>query len=822
MAHGFNPQGFVAAPRKGLFRKNPNFGKTVFASSGGNASAAAAPEPTVTRIADVLKNEPAPAKMDAPEPTQTVELDEPRTDVDTSEAATSKDGDAASDAKAKPTPPVETPEADAKSAGVRTRAEIAAAVDMGTTEDLSTAEARVQSEKETETRPAASQTEKSQVATPEGALPTPAFSTRRSAPTAPKSAPDPSRLGSIASRIAMMPDGGAGPSPGRHAPVPAMKVTNGGGAARKPAAAPPGRKSSPVPSIRKVAPPDTGPVPLPANVSHPAPASTPDIEAERMTVFGARRDVQARRGLTILPVLIGLLVAFALAVGIWSAFFLLTPTEDALIAPTSDPAEALAPEPVLPSDTDTALAPAVPPTEDDAPAIDSQADALDPVGAPRDDATDLALIAPPEDATPPLDATPEADAQDPAAADTPTQTAEDTAAVDPSLVPDPNDPLRRPEGASDDGRYAATGVDIAPPSITDAPAADRLEQLFTPQPDGRLRTQDRAAALAPVVSPAGAPSALLPPPPPGERFELNADGLVVATPDGTLSPQGVLVTAGLPPRRPPPAPERPATTPEPPSEADLVIPVNQGEPALRPRSRPSEELQQDAAVESDGETASVIVRLAGLTPRPRPASAKSSPEATETTEEAETVEVARLAPRARPGAIADAPSQDAPTIDAAQIGAAAASAAASALQNLVPAVQAAPVQISPFAVARSQLPKTRPRNFDRTVARVTQQRQAEPVRVAAASAIARPSGPTRGSVAASATVANAINLGKVNLMGVYGTAANRRALVRLPSGRFVKVKVGDRVDGGRVQAIGAEQLSYVKGGRQILLSMPRG
>ena len=122
-----------------------------------------------------------------------------------------------------------------------------------------------------------------------------------------------------------------------------------------------------------------------------------------------------------------------------------------------------------------------------------------------------------------------------------------------------------------------------------------------------------------------------------------------------------------------------------------------------------------------------------------------------------------------------------------------------------------------------RVPESRPRNFQRTVARSEQRSQSnEPVRVAAASAVARPTGPTRGRVAQQATVANAINLGKVNLMGVYGTPSNRRALVRLPSGRFVKVKVGDRVDGGRVRAIGGDQLSYVKSGRQVVLKMPRG
>jgi hypothetical protein len=63
---------------------------------------------------------------------------------------------------------------------------------------------------------------------------------------------------------------------------------------------------------------------------------------------------------------------------------------------------------------------------------------------------------------------------------------------------------------------------------------------------------------------------------------------------------------------------------------------------------------------------------------------------------------------------------------------------------------------------------------------------------------------------------------EVNLIGVYGTERDRRALVRLSNGRFVKVQVGDRLDGGRIAAIGRDELRYTKGGRNITLSVPSG
>jgi type IV pilus biogenesis protein PilP len=79
--------------------------------------------------------------------------------------------------------------------------------------------------------------------------------------------------------------------------------------------------------------------------------------------------------------------------------------------------------------------------------------------------------------------------------------------------------------------------------------------------------------------------------------------------------------------------------------------------------------------------------------------------------------------------------------------------------------------------------------------------------------------PTTRTVAKKSTYANAIDLGEVNLIGVYGSSSNRRALVRMPNGRFVKVQVGDRLDGGKVAAIGDSELRYVKKGRTITLKI---
>lgn len=130
----------------------------------------------------------------------------------------------------------------------------------------------------------------------------------------------------------------------------------------------------------------------------------------------------------------------------------------------------------------------------------------------------------------------------------------------------------------------------------------------------------------------------------------------------------------------------------------------------------------------------------------------------------------------------------------------------------------APLPESPYAVIASQKPKTRPKSLERQIERA--RAKAGPA-VQAAAAV-KPTAPSSASVAKTATEANVLNLARLNLIGVYGGNSDRRALIRLPSGRFVKVEVGDRLDGGRVASISDDELRYVKGGRNITLKMPRG
>ncbi|MCL3883525.1 hypothetical protein [Marivita sp. GX14005] len=144
-------------------------------------------------------------------------------------------------------------------------------------------------------------------------------------------------------------------------------------------------------------------------------------------------------------------------------------------------------------------------------------------------------------------------------------------------------------------------------------------------------------------------------------------------------------------------------------------------------------------------------------------------------------------------------------------------------ETLKAAEEEAQPEATQYAVAQSLSPAQRPRDIARIVERARAAQQTRSAQVAAAAPRSvQPRIPSSASVSRQATSPNAINLRKINLIGVYGKPANRRALVRLPNGRFQKVKVGDRLDGGRVAAIGDDALRYVKRGRNVVLGMPDG
>ncbi len=361
---------------------------------------------------------------------------------------------------------------------------------------------------------------------------------------------------------------------------------------------------------------------------------------------------------------------------------------------------------------------------------------------------------------------------------------------------------------------AETIWDDAPETATNEPSADAPG---APQIARAVAVTERPGALtrpeAPIATIDAAPKPQPLPPPFGTTFEFLPDGTIRPTEDGVVTPDGFTLIAGPPPVVPAPrpgsvAPAEPVAVPEAEVEpeanvapdapdaapeeaapavegtAPLPEPVNPAHAAKKPRVRPAEVVARAAQIAAEAEAA----RQAEL-------------EAQRALEEA----IASATPQAvassqRPK---DRPSGLARPVDTA-VAAAVDDAVAAAVAEGVAAAAASAAQPAP-APKPAAAPKPEP---------VQEEEVDEPEPVAPT-----PNIPTTVTVARQATIKNAINLRDVSLIGVYGSSKNRRALVRLPTGRMIKVKVGDRLDGGKVAAIGDSDLSYVKRGKTVVLKI---
>jgi type IV pilus biogenesis protein PilP len=365
-------------------------------------------------------------------------------------------------------------------------------------------------------------------------------------------------------------------------------------------------------------------------------------------------------------------------------------------------------------------------------------------------------------------------------------------------------------------RYAATGIWQLAPTPPAPVTASEMEDFYQTSLDEAPDFTD-AVALPVSASQRSDGVFFTPPSPPAAdtTFVLDSRGYVMASASGALTPDGVRVFAGRPPVVPPGGAVDRADVPEQPSlEAAAETSRLAG---VRPRTRPENAAEQ---IERDGLSGRTLSELAAIRPKLRPQSAQEAAEALLAAREGEEAATAQAQTEAEAAARAS-------TVDLDALN----GALAEAVAQPDPFVGA-----TPQAVQASLKPNTRPRNFDNIVKRTlrAQERQAQraqprdeteaeeqPVRVAAAQKVT-PKIPSAASVSKAATERNALKFQRVNLIGVYGTQNNRRALVRMSNGRYQKVKVGDRLDGGRVNAIGESQLSYQKGGRNIVLTMPRG
>lgn len=89
--------------------------------------------------------------------------------------------------------------------------------------------------------------------------------------------------------------------------------------------------------------------------------------------------------------------------------------------------------------------------------------------------------------------------------------------------------------------------------------------------------------------------------------------------------------------------------------------------------------------------------------------------------------------------------------------------------------------------------------------------------------LAAASGGTASQAAAqNATIAGALNPRRTTLIGVIGAGKTSRGLIRLRNGKIVTVRVGDRIDGGPITAIGDGTVTYTVGGRARQLKILDG
>ena len=119
-----------------------------------------------------------------------------------------------------------------------------------------------------------------------------------------------------------------------------------------------------------------------------------------------------------------------------------------------------------------------------------------------------------------------------------------------------------------------------------------------------------------------------------------------------------------------------------------------------------------------------------------------------------------------------------------------------------------------LSIPTSLRPEKRPRSIE-IAARVSAQASALP------SELQSHTVSSEKSVTKAATVKNVLNLSDINLIGISGPKRNLNALVRLANGKILKLKVGDRLNGGRVMDIRATALTYTISGRSFILDMPR-
>lgn len=441
-------------------------------------------------------------------------------------------------------------------------------------------------------------------------------------------------------------------------------------------------------------------------------------------------------------------------------------------------------------------------------------------------------------------------AVDPAVEDEMLADGEDPGALTDAAAPPATEPPAESEvEAAIEPPAAVEAQDATPQAPPPNPGASSGDEIF-------LAAKDQAPVAPepldlPEVSAQGdpLPAAQAPPPPFGTVYQFDANGLIVPTPEGIITPEGVRLVAGKPPLVPKPRPEgltpaQPdpaAALPE--TTAETAVETVVSDPALagfRPKARPAtltppaqtapadalpaEPLPDDAALPPAADS-----RLAGLRPLARPEAVLAAGDAARAATAAAAASLAAQAEAAAAPtsklavAISRKPAARPRDLSRA-VEAAVAAAVRAPDPKPEPEPQPEPEQLASVQPAKSPQPKAKPEEQEDKAAAKSPTRgkdaevEADQEPELAASARSAPS----GSVAKQATFKNALNLEKTALIGVYGTPSNRYAMIRTSNGRYKKVKIGDSVDGGRIKAITATEVRYQKGAKLVTLALPKG
>ena len=79
-------------------------------------------------------------------------------------------------------------------------------------------------------------------------------------------------------------------------------------------------------------------------------------------------------------------------------------------------------------------------------------------------------------------------------------------------------------------------------------------------------------------------------------------------------------------------------------------------------------------------------------------------------------------------------------------------------------------------------------------------------------------GLTKRSIRAAATE-QGLPLDQTTLIGIFNIVSGRKALLRLPNGRYRSVIVGDELEGWRVNAIGTDTMRVTRAGEDRTLQL---